>query len=181
MGGNTNIDLDAIPRDAIPAAIAYLAARLLNPECAAQTPVEQKDPLLTVSEAAALLRLAPSYVYELVRSQQLPAMRSGKYIRIRTSTVEHFIALHENGALLDRAVDKMSTRCYDTRRSTEAPPTAWANSGRTRRPFGDGQNEHLQMGTRRRANPKVQGAATQVVDEADAKGAISNDGHKKAP
>jgi len=175
----TNAILDTIRREDIPAAIMYLSARLLNSERATQSPGAEPDP--TVREAATRLHLAESYIYELVRSQQLAAVRTGKYIRIRTSTIEHFIALHENGALLDWAVDKMSTHHYDTRRSTEAAPTASANSGRTRRPFGDGQNEHLQMGTRRRANPKVQSAATQVVGEADAKGAISNDGHKKTP
>ena len=41
------------------------------------------EPLLTVGEAAAELRFTRAYVYDAVRSGQLAAVRTGKYIRIR--------------------------------------------------------------------------------------------------
>jgi excisionase family DNA binding protein len=75
-----------------------LLARLLIPEShetkETQRPSEGER-LLTVGEVAVMLRYAESYVYELVRRGELRAVRHGKYIRIKPSAVQKFIASHE--------------------------------------------------------------------------------------
>jgi excisionase family DNA binding protein len=161
MSDKTNIDLDAIPRQQIPAAIAYLAARLLNPESASQSRIEESDPLLTAPEAAAGLHLAPSYVYELVRSRQLPAVRSGKYVRIRRSAVERFIAQHEDG--VDNYVSIMHTLQHATQRDKAQTPTVGIESSRTRPTPGRASSHRLAMGARRLADAKGRERVTQIV------------------
>jgi excisionase family DNA binding protein len=46
--------------------------------------------LLTVREAADLMKLRPQYVYELVRQGRLPAVREGKYVRIPRKGLEEW-------------------------------------------------------------------------------------------
>lgn len=43
---------------------------------------EDLPPILTVEEAAALLRLKRSTAYELVRRGQIPSFRVGRFIRV---------------------------------------------------------------------------------------------------
>ena len=54
------------------------------------------DPLLTVGEVAALMRVSNMTVYRMIKSGQLAAIRVGKNYRIRRSDVERY--------LTDRAV-----------------------------------------------------------------------------
>jgi excisionase family DNA binding protein len=48
--------------------------------------------LLTVEKAAQVMAVSPSYVYKLVRSKQLPAVKIGTSVRLRPSDLEAFIA-----------------------------------------------------------------------------------------
>lgn len=52
--------------------------------------VEPYKPLYTVKEAAAVLRINPSKVYELIRAGRLICLRLGQ-IKIRGSDLERFI------------------------------------------------------------------------------------------
>jgi len=47
---------------------------------------------LTVAEVADELRVSNMTVYRLIKSEQLPATRVGKSLRIRTDDVERFLA-----------------------------------------------------------------------------------------
>jgi excisionase family DNA binding protein len=47
--------------------------------------------LLTVDEAAEKLAFKPSYLYELIRQRLFPAIRHGKYIRIRSSDLQEWV------------------------------------------------------------------------------------------
>ncbi|MBX3285525.1 MAG: helix-turn-helix domain-containing protein [Actinobacteria bacterium] len=47
---------------------------------------------LTVAEVAAELRVSTMTVYRLIKSEQLPATRVGKSLRIRADDVERFLA-----------------------------------------------------------------------------------------
>ena len=47
---------------------------------------------LTVAEVADELRVSSMTVYRLIKSEQLPATRVGKSLRIRTDDVERFLA-----------------------------------------------------------------------------------------
>ena len=47
---------------------------------------------LTVAEVAEELRVSSMTVYRLIKSEQLPATRVGKSLRIRTDDVERFLA-----------------------------------------------------------------------------------------
>jgi excisionase family DNA binding protein len=48
--------------------------------------------LMTVDKAAQVMAVSPSYVYKLVRSKQLPAVKIGTSVRIRPGDLESFIA-----------------------------------------------------------------------------------------
>ena len=50
-----------------------------------------EEPLLTVSEVAALLHVSNMTVYRLIKSGQLTAIRVGKNYRIRRTEVEKYL------------------------------------------------------------------------------------------
>lgn len=54
------------------------------------------EPLLTVGEVAATMRVSNMTIYRLIKSGQLPAIRVGKNYRVRESDM--------NGYLADRSV-----------------------------------------------------------------------------
>ncbi len=59
----------------------------------------EEDRLLSVPEAAKLLNFAPSYVYELARRGVLPAVRHGKYVRVRQGALREFMERNETKGL----------------------------------------------------------------------------------
>lgn len=52
--------------------------------------VEPYKPIYTVKEAASVLKVNPSKVYELINTKKLPSMRLGKR-KIKGSDLEQFI------------------------------------------------------------------------------------------
>jgi excisionase family DNA binding protein len=50
-------------------------------------------PVLTVAEVAGALRVSSMTVYRLIKSGELPALRVGKNIRIRTSDLDAFLTV----------------------------------------------------------------------------------------
>lgn len=50
------------------------------------------EPLLTVSEVAATMRVSNMTVYRLIKSGQLPAIRVGKNYRIRESDMNRYLS-----------------------------------------------------------------------------------------
>ncbi len=53
--------------------------------------METSAPLLTVAEAAELLRVHPNHVYELIRRGELPHVRLGRVIRLPRHRLEQWI------------------------------------------------------------------------------------------
>ena len=51
-----------------------------------------RSQFLTVAEVADELRVSSMTVYRLIKSEQLPATRVGKSLRIRIDDVERFLA-----------------------------------------------------------------------------------------
>ena len=47
--------------------------------------------LLTVNEVAELLRVSPARVYELLRTEALPAVRLGRQVRVSREALERWI------------------------------------------------------------------------------------------
>ncbi len=54
--------------------------------------------VLTVPEAAALLRISRRHVYELVRRGELPAIRLGRVVRIPADAVTGLMSSRKDGA-----------------------------------------------------------------------------------
>jgi excisionase family DNA binding protein len=50
------------------------------------------EPLLTVAEVAATMRVSNMTIYRLIKSGQLPAIRVGKNFRIRESDMNRYLS-----------------------------------------------------------------------------------------
>ena len=50
-----------------------------------------ETPLLTPAEAAQLLAVKPSWIYEAVRAGTLPCLRSGRHIRFTRAMLEQWL------------------------------------------------------------------------------------------
>ena len=50
------------------------------------------SPLLRPEEAARLLSVKPSWIYEAVRTQRLPCVRVGRHIRFTKQLLEEWVA-----------------------------------------------------------------------------------------
>lgn len=72
------------------AAVSAAPVRDVSPSEGADT-----DPILTVAEAAARLRFTRGYLYELIRSKTIPAIRHGRHFRIRLSDIDKFMREHD--------------------------------------------------------------------------------------
>jgi excisionase family DNA binding protein len=59
--------------------------------------------LLTVAEAAHVLRVKPSRLYALLRARTIPAVRIGRQVRVSSETLDAFIA--GGGVALDAEAD----------------------------------------------------------------------------
>mgnify|MGYP001254065096 CR=1 FL=1 len=64
--------------------------------------------LLTVPEAAKLLRISRNLAYELVARQQLPCVRLGRVIRVPRTSLDTWIADQAASGLADAAVGTQS-------------------------------------------------------------------------
>jgi excisionase family DNA binding protein len=56
-----------------------------------------EGPLLCPHEAATLLSVKPSWVYEAVRAQRIPCLRVGRHIRFTRAMLEQWLAEHVEG------------------------------------------------------------------------------------
>jgi excisionase family DNA binding protein len=63
----------------------------LPPTLAADSP-RLSVPLLRPSEAAELLSVRPSWIYEAVRTNRLPCLRIGRHIRFTREMLEAWLA-----------------------------------------------------------------------------------------
>lgn len=56
--------------------------------------VSLAEPLLTAAEAARLLAVRPSWIYEATRNGELPCVPLGKHVRFLRSDLEQWVAQH---------------------------------------------------------------------------------------
>lgn len=80
---------------------------IVQQELAKFVPAEPKDRLLTVSEAAILLRLAVPTIYGLVQRNQIPYIKKTKRIYFSEQKLEKWLEEGENDGpnAVDKAVD----------------------------------------------------------------------------
>jgi excisionase family DNA binding protein len=182
------IDTDAITQRDVPAALVQVAAALsalaarwpggvvlMQPECVPEPP--DQTSLLTVPEVAKKLKLAKSYVYELVRCGRLPALRFGKYRRITPSALERFIAQHEGGIAFDNELSTVHTSFNGTKRHKTPPAASRTEPGRACPTPGRASADPLEVGARRRADAKSRTRAAQTVGAANSptRGQLTDD------
>jgi excisionase family DNA binding protein len=60
-------------------------------EASPHTDVDLTAPLLRPAEAARLLSVRPSWIYEAVRTGQLPCLRIGRHIRFTRGMLEEWV------------------------------------------------------------------------------------------
>ena len=53
--------------------------------------------LLTVQEAATLLRVKPRWIYKMARDGEMPSVRLGRHVRIDEQALQHWIRERSNG------------------------------------------------------------------------------------
>ncbi len=80
---------------------------------------EDLDRLLTVAETATVLSLRPARVYELVRQRVLPAVRVGKYVRVRSRDLQAWIEDQREEGVDGRIQPGLSSPPPMTRPSTK--------------------------------------------------------------
>jgi len=62
-----------------------------------ERPQPSDDPLLTADEVAGLMRVTRAWVYAATRSNLLPHLRLGRYVRYRRSAIVAWMASVERG------------------------------------------------------------------------------------
>ena len=66
-----------------------------------RTPVAEstlaEGPLLCPQDAATLLSVKPSWIYEAVRAHRIPCLRVGRHIRFTRAMLEQWLAEHVDG------------------------------------------------------------------------------------
>lgn len=90
----------AIPPEAVPALLGELerlkatlwAQLMVLVSQNGHTAESEEERWLTVPEVAKRLHFAPSYVYQLARRGELPALRTGKYVRVRLTDLREWEA-----------------------------------------------------------------------------------------
>jgi excisionase family DNA binding protein len=68
-----------------------------NGNAPATRAVEPIDALMKAQEVAALLRVAPGWIYAATRRNAIPHVRLGRYARYRRSAIEAWMAEIEQG------------------------------------------------------------------------------------
>jgi excisionase family DNA binding protein len=72
--------------------VARQTAGLAFPLDATGEPPSLDAPLLTPDQAALLLAVKPSWVYDAVRARRLPCLRIGRHIRFTRSMLEAWLS-----------------------------------------------------------------------------------------
>ncbi len=68
--------------------------------------VERVEQILTVPEAAQILRVSPATVYELIRQHKLTAIRVGRLLRITRPALGDFLSDPNGGPELSRQTSR---------------------------------------------------------------------------
>ena len=125
-----------------------LTARLCT---GSQRDTTDRDQLETVTQAARRLSYKPSYVYSLIRQGQLPAVRQGKYVRVRARDVDAWISTRCEKVLGESQYIPYSRR-NDGRRDAPDTEETRAYASRVRGPRRPRTQHHSAAGARRDPN-----------------------------
>ena len=63
----------------------------------AAAPSPLSEPLLDVSDAATLLSVRPSWIYEAVRDGRLPHLKIGRHLRFLRTDLERWVVAQRHG------------------------------------------------------------------------------------
>ncbi len=76
---------------------ALLWARLVTVQGPPATlhPEQEPNRLLTVAQVAEVLSVRKSHAYELIRRNEIPAIRLGRYVRVRLSDLRRWVVNHQ--------------------------------------------------------------------------------------
>src|SRR5438309_5375160 len=138
--GLDDLESDLALADSLPVSMlaerARRAARLaadlqtaLIARAACREASSEPDRLLAIPKVAEILEFTEQYVYELIRRGHLPAVRSGKYVRVSASAVDSFM---KNGPT--NGVDSILYQGYSSARGRV--PAAAAQDARRIDPGG---------------------------------------------
>lgn len=107
---------------------ASLWARMLRaPAASPATAADAADQVLTVADVASELQFTRAYVYEAVRRGDLPAIRKGRYVRVRRADLRAWLDGHGPGRLDGRPAS------LDSARDGQSRSRRGGNSGRMAR------------------------------------------------
>jgi excisionase family DNA binding protein len=98
----------------------FLAQASATPGTTQATNPEDPDRLLTVRETAALLSVRPPHVYELVRRHTLPAVRVGRFVRLRARDLHAWTEGQREKVVDTKFEPSLSSPPPMTRASTKA-------------------------------------------------------------
>lgn len=119
---------------------ASLWARMLRAPTSSLAPApDAADQVLTVADVASELQFTRAYVYEAVRRGDLPAIRKGRYVRVRRADLRAWLDGHGPGRLDERPARRDSSRhaLLPSRPTSHSTPTGPVP--RRRRSSGDGR------------------------------------------
>jgi excisionase family DNA binding protein len=136
----------ADPSD-MPAILAACASRLAQAKSAPGAP--QADELLNAEQTAKLLGYRASYVYEMLKRGDLPCVRDKKFVRVRKSALDAYIAGHERRGPLPLKVSNVLSSGYDRGGFEKASQTARAHPNRTRRTNQGARDNDREVGNER--------------------------------
>jgi excisionase family DNA binding protein len=140
---------------AIPALMAQLAAtqsalaaRLIEgasvvPEIGAVT---ETDRAISVEEAAERLSFTKQYLYELIRRGEIPAIKHGKYIRIRENDLSAWMQKHIENPL-DKRLYHPYISLYDRKATPKNKKVARIHPGSTGGSDRCQKQHHSEVGT----------------------------------
>lgn len=124
-----------------------------------EAPAEE-DRLLTPAEAAARLGVRRSRIYGLTRTGALPAVRVGKYVRVRAGALAQWVTEQEK--ILSSGLSARYNTRYEGQ-GAPAPPQAARADARRVRPAPGGPLEHAGPGRARRAPDSATGRQARPV------------------
>jgi len=158
--GDIIVAINALDQGDLAALLTAIAGRMAHvreqpdeaaPAAPAAGDTVDADLVLTAAQAALLLGLAKSRVYEMLRCGDLPAVRYGRLVRVRAAAVQSYIEGHERRGRLAVYVSDMLTINNDRGTVPAAPQGAGPHAKATRRRTGCASPNGVAVGARFRA------------------------------
>lgn len=71
-----------------------MTPKATTPDATARPGLLAEEPLLRPEDAARLLSVKPSWIYEAVRASRMPCLRVGRHIRFTRTMLERWLVEH---------------------------------------------------------------------------------------